>query len=360
MRPERPTHLSLSLSPLKGGEGDASGTDLFSLSAPGGGEGRGEVGAVCAFTAGAPPVRVRPRTALLFAGDDWHRADEAPCVSLLGRREQGLGDADLDEPPLLEHRDAIGEVAHHREVVGDEEVGEAAPRPQFLQQPEDAGLHQHVERGCGLVEDHQLRAAGQRTGDRDALPLPAGERCGVTPREFPGQAHFFEERRHDLRPFPPFADAVHIEGEAERGADGALRVEGGKRVLLHELDGAPVLAPAPGGQGGAVHQDCARCRRIDAKDEVGDGGLACAGLAHDGKALADPDIERHIDEGGDLAIFESEHLGETQHLEDRRAHGAPPPASCTTRGWEKSRGSSSMSGSPPPVMRGTAAMSARV
>ena len=315
---------------------------------------------VNAITAEAPPARACPASFSSSRGDDRDGADEAPRVGLPGRREQRLGDADLDQASLLEHRHAVGEVAHHREVVGDEEVGEAAPGPQLLQQPEHPRLHQHVERRRGLVEHHKLRAAGERTGDRDALPLPAGERRRVAPRELGGQADFLQQRRHDLRPLAPLADAVNVEREAERGAHGALRVEGGERVLLHKLDGAAVDEAPPGRQGLAVHQDVARRRRIDAEDEVRDGALAGAGFAHDGEAFARAHVERHVEQGRDLAVLQPEHLGEVVHLQQRRAHGAPPPAACTTRGSEKSRGSSPMSGRPPPVMRGTAAMSARV
>ncbi len=72
--------------------------------------------------------------------------------------------------------------AHDREVVGDEEVGEAEPALQVLQQVDDLRLDRHVERGDGLVADDQLGLRGERAGDADALALAAGEFVRIAQR----------------------------------------------------------------------------------------------------------------------------------------------------------------------------------
>ena len=64
-------------------------------------------------------------------------------------------------------------MAHDREVVGDEEVGEAELRLQVLEQVDDLALDRHVEGGDGLVADKNLRLHGERAGDADALALTA-------------------------------------------------------------------------------------------------------------------------------------------------------------------------------------------
>ena len=56
----------------------------------------------------------------------------------------------------------------------DHEDAETAP-PQAVEQVEDARAHRHVEHRDGLVGDQQLRLEHERRGDRDALPLAAGE-----------------------------------------------------------------------------------------------------------------------------------------------------------------------------------------
>ena len=65
--------------------------------------------------------------------------------------------------------------SHHREIVRDEQVGQAEPLLQVLQQVDDLRLDRHVERRDRLVADDELGLDGQRAGDADALALAAGE-----------------------------------------------------------------------------------------------------------------------------------------------------------------------------------------
>jgi hypothetical protein len=65
------------------------------------------------------------------------------------------------------------------EVVGDEDDGGAHVRAQGAQQVKDLGLDGDVEGGGGLVGDEELRDAGQRHGDHDALGHATGELVGV-------------------------------------------------------------------------------------------------------------------------------------------------------------------------------------
>src|SRR5690606_16918742 len=83
--------------------------------------------------------------------------------------------ADLDDLAQIHHRDPVGDVAHHRQVVGDEDVGQVELVLQPFEQVHDLRLDRHVERGDRLVTDDDLGAQGQAAGDADALPLTAGE-----------------------------------------------------------------------------------------------------------------------------------------------------------------------------------------
>ena len=65
--------------------------------------------------------------------------------------------------------------AEHRQVVADHDQAEAELAHQVGQQVEHLRLDHHVERGRRLVGDDQLRPAGQRHRDHDALLLAAGE-----------------------------------------------------------------------------------------------------------------------------------------------------------------------------------------
>ena len=69
----------------------------------------------------------------------------------------------------------MADVLDDRDVVGDEQVGEAELLLQVAQQVDDLRLHRHVERRHRLVADDQARVERQGAGDADALALPAGE-----------------------------------------------------------------------------------------------------------------------------------------------------------------------------------------
>jgi serine kinase of HPr protein (carbohydrate metabolism regulator) len=63
--------------------------------------------------------------------------------------------------------DAVGDVPHHRQVVGHEDVGEPELVLDVLQQVDDLRLDRDVERGHRLVADDELRP--QRTAR--AIPM---------------------------------------------------------------------------------------------------------------------------------------------------------------------------------------------
>ena len=71
-----------------------------------------------------------------------------------------------------------------RQIVGDEQIGQAKPFAQILQQVDDLSLDRNVECGDRLVADDELRFQGQGTGDPDSLPLAAGHFMRVTVGEF--------------------------------------------------------------------------------------------------------------------------------------------------------------------------------
>jgi hypothetical protein len=91
------------------------------------------------------------------------------------------GRSRLDDPPRVHDRDAIGELRHDAEVVGDEDEGEARFPLDVLQQAQVLSLDRHVERGGRLVGDQEARLAGDGDGAGDALADAAAHlvRVGV-------------------------------------------------------------------------------------------------------------------------------------------------------------------------------------
>ena len=82
---------------------------------------------------------------------------------------------DLDDLAEVHHGDAVAHVAHDREVVRDEDVGEAELALQIGEQVEDLRLDRDVERRDRLVADDELRPQREGARDADALSLAAGE-----------------------------------------------------------------------------------------------------------------------------------------------------------------------------------------
>ena len=97
--------------------------------------------------------------------------------------EQFVGRRGLDDAAEIHHGDAVGDVLHHREIVRDEDVGEAEPPLQVAQQVEHLRADRHVERRDRLVAHDQLRLDRERARDHDALALPAGEFVRIARRE---------------------------------------------------------------------------------------------------------------------------------------------------------------------------------
>ena len=128
-------------------------------------------------------------------------------------------------------------MAHDRQVVRDEEIGEPELALQVVEQVEHPRLHADVERADGLVEHQDLGLDGERAGDADPLALPAGELVGMPRRVLRVEADELQQLADALVRRPacrPWID--------ERLGDGRPTVirgfEGGVGVLEHELHAA--------------------------------------------------------------------------------------------------------------------------
>ena len=111
--------------------------------------------------------------------DEIHHADEV--------RDEAVGRAlvdfvrrvALEEPPVLQHRHAVGHDQRLLLVVRDHHEGDADLVLQALQLELHGAAELLVERGERLVEQEQARALHQRAGERHALLLAAGELVGA-------------------------------------------------------------------------------------------------------------------------------------------------------------------------------------
>jgi hypothetical protein len=103
------------------------------------------------------------------------RSQKSLRVGML-RIAEHLGDrALLDDLALEHHADAIRDLTHDAEIMGDEQHRHVEPALQLGEELQDLRLHRHVEGGGGLVGDEEIGLVGKRHGDHHALALAAGE-----------------------------------------------------------------------------------------------------------------------------------------------------------------------------------------
>ena len=88
---------------------------------------------------------------------------------------QIVGGGHLDATPALHHHQTTAQMRHHRQVMADHHVGQAAALAQIVKQVEDLGLHRGVQRRSGFIEQQNLRLQNQGACNRHALTLPARE-----------------------------------------------------------------------------------------------------------------------------------------------------------------------------------------
>ncbi len=191
--------------------------------------------------------------------------------------------------------------------MGDEDDRHALFILQELDELEDLGLHGDVERGRRLVGDQQLRLAGERHRDHDALAHAAGEpmRIFVQALARGGHAHPLEDAQRLGLGRRPVEPAMMHQRLGDLEADGEHRVEARHRLLedhrqlvaahiahllLGELQEVAAvetdhaLDPAVGGRKKPHHREC--------RD-----ALAGTRFADDRDGLARADIEGQIFDG---------------------------------------------------------------
>src|SRR5207249_5397970 len=81
----------------------------------------------------------------------------------------------LNQLAEVHDRDAVGYVAHDREVVSDEHVAETEAVLEVVEQVDDLRPDRNIQRRDRLVEKDQRWLHRQRACHPDALTLPAGE-----------------------------------------------------------------------------------------------------------------------------------------------------------------------------------------
>ena len=143
--------------------------------------------------------------------------EKRPCIGVQRPAQHLLGRAAFDDPAEIHHRDPAAEIARHRQVVGDEEQGQAHLALQAAQQVEQLRLGRYVEARDRLVGHDTLGYGGERAGDRDSPRLAARQLARIAVRRIGGHADAGEEGRDLLAQRRWWAQRMLAQRFADRG-----------------------------------------------------------------------------------------------------------------------------------------------
>ena len=220
--------------------------------------------------------------------------------------------AELHDLAEVHDRDAVTDVAHDGEVVGDEEVRQLELVLQVFEEVDDLRLDGHVQRGDRLVGDDELRLHREGARHADALALASGELVRVTVREVRVEADDLQQLLHTLGLGLALREVMDLDRLADDVADGHARVQRCVGVLedhLHTAAHLPHLFAGERRQLGPIELHRAGRR------------LAAAGLADEAERLALLDEEVDAVNGAhrtDLPLEDDPLRQREVHLE--RAH----------------------------------------
>src|SRR5215475_7410445 len=214
-----------------------------------------------------------------------------------------VGSADLLDPPLVEHGDAVTEAHRLDLVMGDVDGGDPHPLLELLQLVTGRRAELGVQVGQRLVEQEHLRLPDQGAGQRDPLALAAGQLPGPAVEQLVN-AEPAGCPAHLLRPLlPRYARGREREGDVRE--HGLVRVQG--VALEHHRD-----LPRPGGQVGdhlPPDEDVALAGVLQARDEPQQRCLAAAGWAEQDEVLALLGLQVNAIHRGDGAELLVQRLG---------------------------------------------------
>src|SRR5438046_429353 len=189
---------------------------------------------------------------------------------------------ELDDLSQVHDRDAVADVAHHGEVVRDEQVRELEAVLQLFEQVDDLRLNGDIQSGDRLVGDDEVGLHRQGARDADALTLATVELVRVAVREVRIETDDLQKLLHALGLRAALREVMHLERLADDVADGHARVERRVRILedhLHPAAHAAHLFAGERGELGAIELHRSRGGLVKLEDRASGRRLAAAGLA---------------------------------------------------------------------------------
>ena len=282
------------------------------------------------------------------SGEHVALVEQARHQSAGGPAHHVLEPSRLQRPPVVQHAQPVAEELGLFEVVRDQHHGDAdlaAKLHELEPEPPPGELIDGRER---LVEQQDPGVARQRSRERDPLALSSGERGG--------SARFqpFHVDPRQQRPRP--RGALFARQMGHRARDVGERIEMRKQRVVLEYQSHPAAlrrnrdSAAPVEPDLPVACDLALPRGCKPRDASQHRGLAAPRWADQGKQLARPALERHVERNG--VVLAQPHPQAANVGGDR--HGRSPaqtrtarPASARTRAMATSDAASSTAESSP-------------
>src|SRR5215208_421778 len=246
---------------------------------------------------------------LLFPDQSGHRIEKADRVRVARVVEDPLDLPELDDAAGISRGHPFSQLGGQRQVVGDEDHGEAVVVFEGPQHLDYGSLRQHIERGGWLVQYQNPRIQKEAERDHDPLAHTTGELVRERPQHpVRIQLHHLQALRGSFREGTalegPVGLAVVLCGVGEVVADAHYRVERVEGRLEHHRALTPAEAPEIlVVEGGQLH----RLFRDGMEDDLApgdrgvlrqqthqgepEGRLARAALAYEGQTLVIPEVE---------------------------------------------------------------------
>ena len=174
------------------------------------------------------------------AGQAWDAAQELAGVGMAWRPEDCFRRVGFDHGTRVHHGDTIADLGDQIEVVADKQHGEVHISAQSLNESNHLRLDRDIQCRGRLVGDEQLRLAGNRHGDGDALAHAAAELvriCGEA-GTWRGNADERQELSCPLVRRAAVKVAVGADGIRQLPFDRKGRIERGQRVLRNHRNDA--------------------------------------------------------------------------------------------------------------------------
>ena len=189
----------------------------------------------------------------------------------------------------IHHADLIRNELDHRQIVGNEQVGQVHGSLQLLEQVDDLRLDRYVERRNRLVANHKLRVYRESAGNADSLTLTARELVGIALIVVIAQSAFLHQIQHVVSYLALGYDIVNLHRLGQNIAYGASGRQRGIGILeddLHLGADIPHLCRLIIGDVLAVKNDLTAVGLMKLENSTTQSGLSASRLAYDTKGLA--------------------------------------------------------------------------